>query len=72
MIISFAVRPMGLMVVILDETPMGLFRTLPGRGLFEMIITHPSHNIRYLEFERQGKLPNNVYYSECSLRSQSE
>ena len=32
------------MVVILDKTPMGLFRPLPTRDLLEMIITHPSHD----------------------------
>jgi len=48
-IIAFAVRPMWLMVVILDKTPMSLFCPFPSRHLLKMIITHPSHNRDYVE-----------------------
>src|SRR6266566_241536 len=45
MVITVAMSPMRLLVVIFHKTPMRLFCALPACNVLEMIITHPSHNI---------------------------
>jgi hypothetical protein len=53
-VIALPMPPVRLVVVILDETPVGLYCPFPGRNLLEMIITHPSHDRDYVELICQG------------------
>jgi len=62
MIISLAMSPMRLHVVISNKSLMDELGLLPTGDLCKVIVTHTAHNIRYLELERRRKLPNNVYY----------
>ena len=49
MVITMAMPPMWLLIVIFDKAPVRLFGSFPTSDQFEVIIPHPSHNREYVE-----------------------